>query len=136
MLHSFLSPTHVSHITNINPFATLSRIKCERYIFLKNCVRSFIIVDYVSACICICIVVLWLYNTSKRATCLNPSVVSHSTWQGLKPSDPLTLLTGDHGPEIRRGEDADGLPHGTSSEFSANSAVPGNSSDIHGVPQF
>ena len=31
-----------------NPFATLSRIKCERYIFLK-CVRSFIIVDYVSA---------------------------------------------------------------------------------------
>ena len=23
-----------------NPFATLSRIKCERYIFLKKCVRS------------------------------------------------------------------------------------------------
>ena len=34
------SPTHLSHITNINPFATLSRIKCERYIFLKKCVRS------------------------------------------------------------------------------------------------
>ena len=24
----------------LNPFATLSRIKCKRYIFLKNCVRS------------------------------------------------------------------------------------------------
>ena len=36
------SPTHLSHITNINPFATISRIKCERYIFLKMCVRSFI----------------------------------------------------------------------------------------------
>ena len=34
------SPTHLSHITNVNPFATLSRIKCERYIFLKKCVRS------------------------------------------------------------------------------------------------
>ena len=60
------SPTPLSHITNINPFATLSRIKCERYYFLKKCVRSFIevfiIVDYVSACICIRIVVSWLYN--------------------------------------------------------------------------
>ena len=28
------SPTPLSHITNINPFATFSRIKCERYIFL------------------------------------------------------------------------------------------------------
>ena len=41
--------------------STLSRIKCERYIFIKKCVRSFIdvryYVDYVSACICICIVV-------------------------------------------------------------------------------
>ena len=57
-------PTHLSLITNINPFATLSRIKCVRYIFIKKCVRSFIevifIVDYVSACICIC---MWLYNT-------------------------------------------------------------------------
>ena len=34
------SPTHLSHATNINPFATLSRIKCERYIFfIKKCVR-------------------------------------------------------------------------------------------------
>ena len=36
------SPTHLSHITNINPFATLSRTKCERYIFIKKRVRSFI----------------------------------------------------------------------------------------------
>ena len=47
MWQSVPSPTHLSHITNINPFATLSRIKCERYIFLKKCVRSYIIVDYV-----------------------------------------------------------------------------------------
>ena len=48
------SPTHLSRITNINPF---SRIKCEKYVFIKKCVRSFIevviIVDYVSAYICI-----------------------------------------------------------------------------------
>ena len=35
------SPTHLSHITNINPFATLSRIKCDRYIFYKE-VCSFV----------------------------------------------------------------------------------------------
>ena len=40
MWQSVPSPTHLSHITNINPFATLSRIKCERYIFLKKCVHS------------------------------------------------------------------------------------------------
>ena len=57
-------------------------------------------------------------------------------WQGLKLSDLLTLLTGDYGPEILRGEDADGLTQGTGTEFSANSAVPGNSFDIHGVRQF
>ena len=31
---SVLSPTHLSRITNIDPFTTLLRIKCERYIFL------------------------------------------------------------------------------------------------------
>ena len=36
------SPNHLSHISNINLFATLSRIKCEKYIFIKKCVRSFI----------------------------------------------------------------------------------------------
>ena len=34
------SPTHLSHITLSQPF----RIKCERYIFLKNCVSFVIIV--------------------------------------------------------------------------------------------
>ena len=38
--YSSLSPSsaHLSYTTNI----TLSRIKCERYIFTKKCVRSFI----------------------------------------------------------------------------------------------
>ena len=40
MLQSVPSPTHFSHITNINLFANLLRIKCERYIFLMKCVRS------------------------------------------------------------------------------------------------
>ena len=40
MWQSVPSPTHLSHITNITPSATLSRIKCERYIFLKKCFRS------------------------------------------------------------------------------------------------
>ena len=63
----FPSPTHLSHITYINPFATLSRIKCEWYIFLKKCVRSFIIVDYVSvySCICVC------GYTTHRVPCLS-----------------------------------------------------------------
>ena len=47
------SPTHLSHITNYNPFATLSRIKCEGYVFIKKCVRLFIEPrHYVSAYIC------------------------------------------------------------------------------------
>ena len=48
------SPTHLSHITNFNPFATLSRIKCEKYIFIKKCVRSFIeVVHYCWLCFCL-----------------------------------------------------------------------------------
>ena len=57
------SPSHLSHTRNI----ILSRIKCERYIFIKKCVRSFIeVVHYlliVSAYICICIC-MRLYNSS------------------------------------------------------------------------
>ena len=61
--------------SHTQPTSTLSRIKSERYIFIKKCVRSFIevviIVDYVSAyiyiyvyvlCICMCSC-MWLYNT-------------------------------------------------------------------------
>ena len=57
MWQSVPSPTHLSHITNINPFATLSRIKCERYIFYKEVCSFVIIVDYVSEYIYIRIVV-------------------------------------------------------------------------------
>ena len=58
------------HISHTQPTSTLSRIKCERYIFYKEVcsfVRSFvhwsscIIFDYVSAYICICIC-MQLYN--------------------------------------------------------------------------
>ena len=50
-----------------NPFATLSqpfRIRCERYIFLKKCVHSSLLLImfqhvYVYGCICI----MWLYKT-------------------------------------------------------------------------
>ena len=38
------SPTHLSHTRNI----TLSRIKCERYIFIKKRIRSFIEVRILS----------------------------------------------------------------------------------------
>ena len=34
--------THHQHQPFCNPFTTLLRIKCERYIFIKKCVRSFI----------------------------------------------------------------------------------------------
>ena len=33
-------------------------------------------------------------------------------WQGLKPSNPLTLLTVDYSMEILMGEDADGMCDG------------------------
>ena len=79
------SPTHLSHTRII----TLSRIKCERYIFIKKWVRSFIevviIVHYVSAYICICVrtVVLWIYNTRKLRVVWNKSWKEHSTKQQL-----------------------------------------------------
>ena len=61
--------THLSHTIKTS---TLLRIKREREIFIKKCVRSFvhwssqIMFDYVSAYICI-----WLYNTWTRhlSTC-------------------------------------------------------------------
>ena len=56
-----LYPIHLSHITNINPFATLSRIKCKWYIFIKKCVRSFI---EVRRCVWLCFAcIIRLYNT-------------------------------------------------------------------------
>ena len=52
------SPNHLSHITNINPFEN----KVWEVYFYKEVCSFVIIVDYVSACICIRIVVSWLYN--------------------------------------------------------------------------
>ena len=60
MLQSVPSPTHLSHITNITPFATLSRIKCEGYIFLKKCVRSSLLLTMFP---CIVVYVLCGYTT-------------------------------------------------------------------------
>ena len=50
--------------------------------------------------------------------------------QGLKSSDPLTLLSVDYGLDILGVEDANSLTQGTSAEFSSNSAILGNSTDI------
>ena len=59
------SPTPPSHT---QPTPTLSRIKCERYIFIKKCVRSFIevviIVDYVSAYI------MYMYVAILQVNCV------------------------------------------------------------------
>ena len=77
----------------------------------------------------------WVHQASAY-TCLNPSVPSNSNWQGLEWSVQLTLLSVDYGPQILRGEDADGLTQGTGTEISRLSAVPGNSADIKGKPQL
>ena len=61
------SPAHLSHTTNI----TLSRIKCERYIFIKKYVRSFIEVCILCLIMSLIIFVLRLYNTwNLRIFCL------------------------------------------------------------------
>ena len=54
------SPTHLSHTTNI----TLSRIKCMRYIFIKKCVRSFVIEVFIVFDYVLHVFVLRLYNTN------------------------------------------------------------------------
>ena len=77
----------------------------------------------------------WVHQASAY-TCPYPSVPSHSKWQGLEPPVSLTLLSDDYEPEILRGEDADGLTQGSGAELSVDSVVPGNSPDIHGVPQL
>ena len=63
-------------------------------------------------------------------TCFNPSVPSHSNWQGLKPSIQLTSLIVDYGPEILGGEDANGLSQGAGGKLSVYSAIPRHSTDI------
>ena len=49
--------------SHTQPTSTLSRIKYERYIFIKKCVRSFIEVRYYCwLCFCLYLYVLWVYN--------------------------------------------------------------------------
>ena len=48
-------------------------------------------------------------HQARAYTYLDPSALSHSKWQGLEPSIPLTLLTVDYGPEIVGGDNADGV---------------------------
>ena len=56
---------HLSHTTETSTF---SRIKCERFIFIKKCIRSCIEVRHYlwlcSAYICIC---MWVYNTEMQS---------------------------------------------------------------------
>ena len=52
------SPTHLSHITSINPFEN----KVWEVYFFKEVCSIVIFIDYVSACICIRLVVSWLYS--------------------------------------------------------------------------
>ena len=59
MWQSVSSSTHLSHITHINPFAN----KMWEVYFSKEVCSFVITVDYVSACICIHIVLSWLYNS-------------------------------------------------------------------------
>ena len=51
-------------------------------------------------------------------------------WQGLDPSNPLTLLTVDYDTDILVGEDADCMSHGSSAELSGDSAVSRHASDV------
>ena len=60
MLQFVQSPTHLSHITLSQPF----RIKCERYIFLKKCVRwSLLLILFPHVYVYSCICIMWLYNS-------------------------------------------------------------------------
>ena len=54
---------HLSHTTKTS---TLSRIKCERYIFIKKCVRSFIEVRKLCFIMFPLIFVLRLYNSNTK----------------------------------------------------------------------
>ena len=64
-----LSPAHLSHITNI----TLSRIKCERFIFKKKCIRSFNEVRHY-VWLCSAYICMWVYN-NMHPTLLPPAMI-------------------------------------------------------------
>ena len=64
-------------ISHTQPTSTLSRIKCERYIFIKKCVRSFVrsfvvVCHYCRLCstyICICMWLIFFHHTTCESTC-------------------------------------------------------------------
>ena len=71
------SPAHLSRTTS-----TLSRIKCERYIFIKKCVRSFI--HWSSS---LCLNMFWLYLYMHMYAAIQQDAVSvfyNSSWLGCK----------------------------------------------------
>ena len=55
------SPTHLSHITDINPFTTLLRRKCERYIFIMFIHSLKFVIMFLLTSVCI-----WVYNNNKK----------------------------------------------------------------------
>ena len=66
MLQSVQSPTHLSHITLSQPF----RITCERYIFLKKCVRSsLLLILFPHVYIYMVVYILRQYSTWKQWKC-------------------------------------------------------------------
>ena len=87
------SPAHLSHTTNI----TLSRIRCERYIFLKKCVHSFLEVrHYCWLCfrlylyyVYVCDVLLWTptYGRAKAGRLARTYIQQLCEDTGCSPKD-------------------------------------------------
>ena len=86
------SPTHLSHITLSQPL----RIKCERYIFLKNCVRSSLL-----CWLCFCMHMSMLHNKwSAYDTKLHPVLKLHFwNFEEYRTIPSLPLLPGSLRPD-------------------------------------
>ena len=67
-------------ISHTQPTSTLSRIKCERYIFIKKCIHLFIEVRILCLIMFLLIFVLWLYN------------ITNNGWYAIKPNQTKTNL--------------------------------------------
>ena len=68
------SSTHLSHTTNI----TLSRIKCERYIFIKKCLRSFIEIRI------LCLIMFRIYLYTRSILYNNSTFLLGETWPQVR----------------------------------------------------
>ena len=75
-----LSPAYLSHIRNI----TLLRIKREKYIFIKKCVRLFIEVRHY-CWLCFCLYFYYSYTTIRRSLV---SYLGYIHWAEAKSIDP------------------------------------------------